>query len=104
LESRFKCQALLDEAATVTCMVYVDMNQIRAGAASSPEDSDFTSIQERIRLWQKENAALDSKSNEEKHASLPASVGGDRLQLNDATNILAVNPEPVSNPLRLQPD
>ena len=51
-ESRFKCQALLDEAAIAACMVYVDLNPIRAGVASTPEDSDSTSIQERIRAWQ----------------------------------------------------
>ncbi len=52
-ESRFKCQALLDEAAIAACMVYVDLNLIRAGLAATPEESDFTSIQERIRAWQK---------------------------------------------------
>jgi hypothetical protein len=52
-ESRFKCQALLDEAAIAASMVYVDLNPIRAGRAATPEESDFTSIQERIRAWQK---------------------------------------------------
>ncbi len=53
-ESRFKCQVLLDEAAIAACMVYVDLNAIRAGLAATPEESDFTSIQERIRAWGKE--------------------------------------------------
>ncbi len=56
-ESRFKCQALLDEAAIAACMVYVDLNPVRAGRASTPEESDFTSIQERIRAWQQEGMA-----------------------------------------------
>jgi hypothetical protein len=54
-ESRFKCQALLDDAATIAGMAYVDLNAIRAGLAASPEDSDFTSIQERIRAWRETN-------------------------------------------------
>ena len=53
-ESRFKCQALLDEAAIAACMVYVDLNPMRAGRARTAEESDFTSIQERIRAWGKE--------------------------------------------------
>ena len=54
-ESRFKCKALLDDISTITSMVYADLNLVRAGLADTPEDSDFTSIQERIRAWQREN-------------------------------------------------
>jgi len=69
-ESRFKCQALLDEAAIACCMAYVDLNLIRAGLAGTPEECDFTSIQERIRAWQKESANVSSAPLEAARTSM----------------------------------
>jgi len=47
-EGRFKATVLPDESAIAACMVYVDLNPVRAGLAATPEQSDFTSAQERI--------------------------------------------------------
>jgi REP element-mobilizing transposase RayT len=47
-ESRFKSQALLDEAALISAMAYVDLNPVRASMAETPEQSDHTSIQARL--------------------------------------------------------
>jgi len=47
-EGRFKSQALLDEQAVIAALAYVDLNPIRAGMAVTPEESDFTSIQQRL--------------------------------------------------------
>ena len=47
-QGRYKSQALLDETALFSCMAYVDLNPIRAGIAVNLEDSNFTSVQDRI--------------------------------------------------------
>jgi REP element-mobilizing transposase RayT len=48
-EGRFACQALLDDAAVLGCMVYVDLNPLRAGLVATPEAGRHTSVRRRAR-------------------------------------------------------
>ena len=47
-EGRYSSQALLDETAVLSCMVYVDLNPVRAKITEKLEESNNTSIKKRI--------------------------------------------------------
>lgn len=51
-EGRFRSVRLLDQAALLACMVYVDLNPIRARLCDRPERSTYTAVRERIRARQ----------------------------------------------------
>ncbi|WJG10012.1 transposase [Aliiglaciecola sp. LCG003] len=59
-EGRYYSQALLDEAALLTCMAYVDNNPIRANMSDHPKRSDFTSIKMRMNTNNHFNNSLAS--------------------------------------------
>jgi REP element-mobilizing transposase RayT len=88
-EGRFKSQPLLDEAGVLTAMAYVDLNPIRAKMANTPEQSDYTSIQQRIQKskQQPSNNTIPLmpliNSNNQSHQNSVAFSTEDYLQLVD---------------------
>ena len=47
-EGRFRCQRLMDAGAMLACMAYVDLNPVRAQIADGLDDSQFTSVYDRV--------------------------------------------------------
>lgn len=80
-EGRFKCQTLLDDPAVLACMVYVDLNPVRAGTASTPETSEHTSLRRR---WDTDALAAPL-------APVAASIRGSPLPLTTATYLELVD-------------
>ena len=79
-EGRFKAQVLQNDAAILACLQYVDLNPLRAGIARTIEDSDFTSVQDRIRDLQyavaqhATGAAPSDATSSDTNSPLPAAA------------------------------
>jgi REP element-mobilizing transposase RayT len=57
-EGRFKSQRLLDESAIIACMVYVDLNPVRAGLTSDAEKAEYTSFVQRLNEAEGTNSSM----------------------------------------------
>ena len=49
-EGRFKSQAILDKEGLLACMIYVDLNPLRASLVATPEESADVSIHQRRQI------------------------------------------------------
>jgi len=66
-------RGLLDDSAVLACLAYVDLNPVRAAIAETPEDSDYTSVQRRIRTLQPASESSADGENAEQDIA-PAST------------------------------
>lgn len=73
-EGRYRCQALLDDAAVLMAMSYVDLNPIRAGVAQTLERSDFTSVQERIEAHHAQSTSFERRESACALDTIPAAA------------------------------
>ncbi len=105
-EGRFKSQALLDEAALISCMAYVDLNPVRAKMTKTPEQSDYTSVRERIRQQLGKSHAADKlltmDGDNAKSVGLPFNLN-DYLELVDWTGRAIHQSKTGTIPNHLQP-
>ena len=62
-EGRYTSVPLLDQAALVACMAYVDLNPVRARMATTPEASACTSVQQRAQARQRHRVANGARES-----------------------------------------
>ncbi len=76
--SRFDASRILDEVGILCCVIYIDLNQIRAGMAPTPEKSRCSSICDRLLgFTARSNPATYSDASEHDGFLSPLSHDGD---------------------------
>jgi len=105
-ESRFGSELLADDASILACMVYVDLNPVRAQMAATPEESDYTGAKERIddlriHVGTVENGQLSLSLASSEHSihdweRLDNENSGwlCPLEIDEAADSIGANPEP----------
>lgn len=107
-EDRFKSQALLDEAAVLSCMVYVDLNPIRSRISEKLEESQHTSIKKRLDdlpATHKDNtleSEIDAIAGDITERKLPIKLK-EYIELVEWTGRSIVHPDKASIPSHIAP-
>ena len=92
-EGRFTSVPLLDDAAVLSCMAYVDLNPVRAGMAPTPEASAHTGVQRRIEARQAHRKAAALCAQAECTADTKPAASIDPQLLTQARGRRARGPE-----------
>ena len=90
---RFSCRELLNEVAILICGIYVDLNQIRAGEALTPEASLRTSVGLRIRARKQ----VDGSNKNKDKVPLDAWLAPLTLQADHLGDVPSVTPHRASD-------
>jgi len=86
-EGRFKCTALKSQGAVLACMQYIDLNPIRAGSAQTPETSDYTSAQDRIRAMQARETLKRYRQEKEQTTQVPNETNEQKELIRELTRL-----------------
>ncbi len=104
-EGRFKSRALLDEAALLSCMAYVDLNPLRAGVCATLEEAKFSFIRQRVRPPAEETSGERRKTPKlmpfacaEKRGGRPATLPHDLASYIDLVEWTSRAGEAVTEP------
>ena len=90
-EGRFISQKLESVNAVIACGIYVDLNPIRAKMAETPEESDFTSIQDRIIKFKETNIKQNDEVGNNLSQNSSQKIECEVMLKNKAPKLIPIN-------------